>query len=169
MKNCFWFLIILLQFNFCIGQPPSKIELSESTLIGIANNGNPAFVCDKDELILVLNNIFTNDNYIDITIMQILVDGGLEYYLQLSKNGSNKKLVKWLHNKESKLFIEDVTSKKYERMGNYVSCEGEDECFPRLMMEKGQLIWSCRELAICVNKEMAEKHPCRYSNTRISK
>ena len=164
-------LLLLIQSIVVFGQAQEKttINLAEKTLIGVLNNSNLEWKCDTSALITYIDNNLPGSNNFQVRLLNFEIDGKSEYYLEFFNAVNNKKIVKWLKNEKGHLFVADDLSKKYKHLSQFISCEGENECYPRLKIDKGELYWSCREISGCVNDEYAKQHPCTTSKSRISK
>ncbi|QYJ67661.1 hypothetical protein [Flavobacterium litorale] len=72
------------------------------------------------------------------------------YYLHLSSNDVNKQMVRYVVKKDNALYLKNAKDDDNIYMQFYVTCEGVENCFPRLYYESENPAWICRENPTCI-------------------
>lgn len=146
-----------------------KISLNEKLLIGEVKNNEIIFKIDKNKFITQLNKeLFLSDDVIDkleVNIGYTLGDKEIKYYyLNLTSSKRNLNVVKYLFDREGKLFIDkSYNTEDYTYVDFYISCEGGSFCKPRLFLIDDTYSWSCREFLGCVIEESDKVNACKQS------
>ncbi|MGX7668775.1 hypothetical protein [Flavobacterium pedocola] len=162
------FIVILFSAKSFSQKTIETYKLENKTLVArISENSKIDFILDKNILLNTvneqLNESFKSFDEIDIKSGTHNQENFKYYYLELKSKVSNQTLVKWLSNRNNKLYYEDSEDAKYSSLNFFVICEGNENCYPRLFFDGDKYFWTCRETPICVTKEESIKNPCKQT------
>lgn len=149
----------------------NQIQLGEKLLIGEVIKNDTRVLIDKDNFITEINKVFFKGQVI-IDNLQINADYSIGdkkikyYYLSLTSSNRSVTIVRWLFNYNGKLFIDNVPDREiFTYQDLYVTCEGNENCKPKLFELGKGFSWSCKDFVGCQPGE--EPVPCKQSNTGI--
>jgi hypothetical protein len=155
--------LLLLLCCFASGTSFSQALLAQGTILGSVNPSNGYLLTiSSRELLSAINGAFPKKgfDFDSVTIDSSMVNGQAFYFLKARTAKSNRTLVKWLDTMGAKLVLRSSEMPELKMLNTFFICEGESDCYPRLLFVQGQYGWSCRNTNVCVSDQLAKEHPC---------
>lgn len=168
------YLLIFIVLTSCSISSKKSSEKSilekEKLFVGELINDSIAIRIDKANFIKEINHsMFKDENIIDeltIKTNYTLGDKKVKYYhLNLSSSKKKLNIIRWLFNRDGKLYIDKSPEEGFTYADFYMTCEGIEGCKPRLYIYDSEYSWGCRDFLGCVTEEEAESNRCSQSAT----
>lgn len=137
--------------------------LAPESKVGYANASNEYHLTISSKgLLAALNETFPKKDFEfdSVAIDSSMVNGQAFYFLKARTAKSNRTLVKWLDTMGAELVLRSSEVPELKMLNTFFICEGESDCYPRLLFVQGQYGWSCRNTNVCVSDQLAKEHPC---------
>lgn len=137
--------------------------MKDKILIGEVKNDKFKVVVDTKSFLLAMNEQFDGDyDHVEIKTDHTLGEKKEKfYYVNVSSGSDGSSIVRWLSNKNGRLYMENSTGDDTTHKDFYVSCKGVDKCTPHLYADNKKMNWICGEKPGCLTEEEAKRNPCR--------
>ena len=159
VKNYF----ILLAFIVCGSAVAQKnILLTNTVLIAEIKSNEINVSIDSAAFLKALNYEFNEkfDNF-EVKIGETIGDRKEKfYYMNVSSGTNGSNIVRWLTNKNGKLYLENSIQEETGYKDYYVACKGDDQCKPKIYTSGTDIFWICGETPGCKTEEEAKRNPC---------
>jgi len=154
------FLSLLLSLSLNL---PSNNSLDVAYL----QNSKPKLLLTEAVILEHFKSI-SSKQYDHLDLVEIREHSEAYYFLKLSSLNHRAYMMRWLVLEEDILKIKDLADENWDHLNNYLECEGDENCFPRLLLDpSGIPHLACSDNLQCVSPDYAKENPCRYSTFRI--
>tara|TARA_R110002050_G_scaffold41813_2_gene101114 strand:- start:737 stop:1228 length:492 start_codon:yes stop_codon:yes gene_type:complete len=154
----FFFLLISLSLDL-----PSNNSLAVASI----ENSELNLLLSKAEILEHFKSISAKQ-YHNVELVEIEEYSEPYYFLKLSSIKHRAYLMRWLVLEDDTLKIKDISGENWDHLNNYVECEGDEDCFPRLLLDPAGIPrLACTDNLECVSPDSAKEHPCKHATMRV--
>jgi hypothetical protein len=167
-------ILLLVLASFICGSAAAQTNLyKKKVLIGEVKNDSFNFVVDTKDFLKAINKEFADGfDHMEIKTGETT---GLRtekiYYLDITSSRNGAKMVRWLNNKDGKLYMVNTLSEKNQYKSYFTACTGTGNCEPTLYIDNDFTAWICGDKPVCLPEGQGKPNPntCTRSITMLTR